>query len=197
MPTAVDVSRGGKRLRRGVKLRTVATGLAKLELFNHLRLGAPLDGEPFPPGYVHLPKVDAEFLKQLCAEQLVTRRDRRGYARHEWQKIRERNEALDCYVYARAAAAIIGLDRMNDQQWHQRAAELGAEQPAPAATPPTAEPPPAPRPESALPGQPERHPRPVAPRRPPYDEALHPAAVGQLARPPPNLIATSEWQCYP
>ena len=95
LPTAVDVSRGGTRLRRGAKVRTVATGLAKLELFNHLRLPAPLDGEPFPPGYVHLPKVDAEFLKQLCAEQLVTRRDRRGYARREWQKTRERNEALD------------------------------------------------------------------------------------------------------
>ena len=58
----------------------VATGLAKLELFNHLRLPAPVDGEPFPPGYVDLPKVDTEYLKQLCAEQLVTRRDKRGYA---------------------------------------------------------------------------------------------------------------------
>jgi phage terminase large subunit GpA-like protein len=134
LPTAVDVSRGGTRLRRGAKVRTVATGLAKLELFNHLRLPAPVDGEPHPPGYVHLPRVDAEYLKQLCAEQLVTRRDRRGYAKREWQKTRERNEALDCYVYARAAAAIIGLDRMTDRHWRQRAAELGAQDPAP--TPP-------------------------------------------------------------
>ena len=125
LPTAVDVSLGGRRLRRGAKVRTVATGLAKLELFNHLRLPAPLDGAPFPPGYVHLPKVDGEYLKQLCAEQLVTRRDRRGYARREWQKTRERNEALDCYVYARAAAAILGLDRMADRHWRQRAANLG------------------------------------------------------------------------
>jgi phage terminase large subunit GpA-like protein len=44
LPTAVDVSRGGKRLRRGVRIRTVATGLAKPELFNHLRLPVPLDG---------------------------------------------------------------------------------------------------------------------------------------------------------
>ena len=140
MPTPVDVSRGGKRLRRGVTLRTIATGMAKLELFNHLRLPAPLDGEPCPPGYVHLPKVDAEFLKQLCAEQLVTRRDRRGYARREWQKTRERNTALDCYVYARAATAILGLDRMSDRHWHQRAAELGAAEPAPVELPPAADP---------------------------------------------------------
>ena len=123
LPTAVDISRGGKRLRRGAKVRIVATGLAKLELFNHLGLPVPLDGEPFPPGYVHLPKVDAEYLKQLC-EQLVTRRDRRGYARRV-QKTRERNEALDCYVYARAAAAILGLDRMSDRHWRQRAVSLG------------------------------------------------------------------------
>ena len=114
LPTALDVTLAGKRLRRGIKVRSVAGGLAKLELFNHLRQPAPVDGEPFPPGYVHLPKVDPEFCKQLCAEQLVTRRDRRGYARTEWQKMRERNEALDCYVYARAAAAILGIDRWRE-----------------------------------------------------------------------------------
>ena len=141
LPTAVDVSRGGKRLRRGVKVRIVATGLAKLELFNHLRLPAPLDGEPFPPGYVHLPRVDAEYLKQLCAEQLVTRRDRRGYAKREWQKTRERNEALDCYVYARAAAAILGLDRMADRHWRQRAVSLGDPDPTPPEVPRAVEPP--------------------------------------------------------
>jgi phage terminase large subunit GpA-like protein len=148
-PTAVDVSRGGKRLRRGAKVRAVAAGLAKLELFHHLRLPAPLDGEPFPPGYVYLPKVDAEFRKQLCAEQQVTRRDRRGYARREWQKTRERNEALDCYVYARAAAAILGLDRMSDRHWRQRAVSLGDLDPTPPETEPTAAPP-----EAAPPAQP-------------------------------------------
>ena len=35
-------------------------------------------------------------------------RDRNGFAHREWQKMRERNEALDCYVYARAAAAAAG-----------------------------------------------------------------------------------------
>src|SRR4051794_1564802 len=141
LPTAVDISRGGKRLRRGVKVRIVATGLAKLELFHHLRLAAPLDGEPFPPGYVHLPRVDAEFLKQLCAEQLVTRRDRRGYLKREWQKTRERNEALDCYVYARAVAAILGLDRMGDRHWRQRAISLGDPDPTPPEAPRAVEPP--------------------------------------------------------
>ena len=56
MPTAVDLSRGGKRLRRGAKARTVAAGLAKLEPSTHLCLPAPLNGEPFLPGDVHLPR---------------------------------------------------------------------------------------------------------------------------------------------
>ena len=36
-PTAVDVTPGGKRLRRGIKLFAVAVGIAKLEFYNHLR----------------------------------------------------------------------------------------------------------------------------------------------------------------
>jgi hypothetical protein len=36
-PTAVDVSQGGKKLRRGIKVFSVAVGIAKLELYNNLR----------------------------------------------------------------------------------------------------------------------------------------------------------------
>ena len=87
-------------------------GIAKLEFYNHLRktLEVTEDGEIlYPAGYIHLPKVDAEFVQQLCSEQLVTRRDRNGYPVREWQKIRERNEALDCMVGA--YAAFKGLNR--------------------------------------------------------------------------------------
>jgi phage terminase large subunit GpA-like protein len=41
----------------------------------------------------------------------------KGYRRHEWQKMRERNEALDCRVYARAAAGRIGIDRFQEKHW--------------------------------------------------------------------------------
>jgi len=79
----------------------------------------------YPAGFVHLPKVDAEYLQQLCAEQLITRRDRNGFAHREWQKMRERNEALDCYVYARAAAAAAGLDRFEERHWLELEKQLG------------------------------------------------------------------------
>jgi phage terminase large subunit GpA-like protein len=58
-------------------------------------------GAKFPAGYVHLPRgAEAEWVKQLVGEQLVTVKTKRGFARLEWQKLRERNEALDCRVYA-------------------------------------------------------------------------------------------------
>jgi phage terminase large subunit GpA-like protein len=128
-PTAIDVSQGGKKLRRGIKLYSVAVGIAKLELYNNLRKTADVaeDGVTpvYPVGFVHLPKIDAEFIQQLCAEQLITRRDRNGFPVREWQKMRERNEALDCYVYARAAASAAGLDRFEERHWSELERQLG------------------------------------------------------------------------
>ncbi|MCA1775015.1 MAG: phage terminase large subunit family protein, partial [Loktanella sp.] len=43
----------------------------------------------------------------------------------EWQKLRERNEALDCRVYARAAAWIAGADRWSDTRWTDLEDHLG------------------------------------------------------------------------
>ena len=130
-PTAVDATVNGKRLRRGVKVFTVVGSIAKLELYNNLRKGADVESDGttpmFPTGFVHLPKVDSEFLQQLCAEQLITRRDRNGFAQREWQKMRERNEALDCYVYARAAAAASGLDRFEERHWQELDRQLRPE----------------------------------------------------------------------
>ncbi|HMW57209.1 MAG TPA: phage terminase large subunit family protein [Rhodocyclaceae bacterium] len=132
-PTAVDATSGGKKLRRGIKVFSVAGGIAKLEFYNNLRKSPEVAEDcvtiRYPAGFVHLPKVDAEFLQQLCAEQLITRRDRNGFAIREWQKMRERNEALDCYVYARAAATASGLDRFEDRHWRELERQLGLSPP--------------------------------------------------------------------
>ncbi len=132
-PTAVDMTQGGRKLRRGIKVFSVAGGIAKLELYNNLRKGADVSEDGlttvFPAGFVHLPKIDAEFIQQLCAEQLITRRDRNGFPVREWQKMRERNEALDCYVYARAAASSAGLDRFEERHWRELERQLGMERP--------------------------------------------------------------------
>ena len=134
MPTAVEMTVNGKRLKAGIKLYGVVSGIAKQELYSNL-LKTPSVNEAgeitYPAGYVHLPKMDAEYLQQLCAEQLVTRKGRNGYAIREWQKMRDRNEALDCAVYARAAAAHAGLDRFEDKHWIALEKQLGITKPPP------------------------------------------------------------------
>ena len=131
-PTFVDATIAGKRLRRGARLWTVAVSTFKSETYRFLRLERPTPeelagGETVPPGTMHLPGwIDSEWLKQLVAEQLVTVRNKRGFARLEWQKLRERNEALDCRVYARAAAWILGADRWSDAQWAELERQVAA-----------------------------------------------------------------------
>jgi phage terminase large subunit GpA-like protein len=69
--------------------------------------------------------MEAEWVKQLVAEQLVSVRTKRCFARLEWQKLRERNEVLDCRVYARAAAWIAGADRLTEATWRDLEAQVG------------------------------------------------------------------------
>jgi phage terminase large subunit GpA-like protein len=140
-PTFVDATIGGKRLRRGARLWTVAVSTFKQETYRFLKLERPSDedlaaGTRWPPGYVHLPDwADTEWMKQLVSEQLVTIRNRRGVGRLEWQKLRERNEALDLRVYARAAAWILGADRWNEDTWRSLEAQAGVASPEPEAAP--------------------------------------------------------------
>jgi len=148
-PTYVDATDGGRRLRRGARLWTVAVSTFKAETYRFLRLDRPTTeelaaGASFPPGTVHLPDwVESEWLKQFVGEQLVTVKTKRGFTRLEWQKLRERNEALDARVYARAAAWIAGLDRWSEARWVEAEREVAVEcAPAPRPTrAPRAEPP--------------------------------------------------------
>jgi len=141
-PSPIDVGPQGKRIKWGVKVWPVNGSIIKEELYRWLRLDPPAEeGIPHPPGYCHFPKYGAEYFKQLTAEQLVPRIVK-GYRRAEWQKTRDRNEALDCRVYARAAAAVCGIDRFRDEEWLalERQLDAAMEQsregtPTPAPTP--------------------------------------------------------------
>jgi phage terminase large subunit GpA-like protein len=122
-PTLVDALVNGQKLRRGLKLWTVSVSTWKADLYRRLWLGrgdADADAGTFPAGWVHLPSgIEVEWVKQLVAEQLRTSTDRRGFARQEWAKLRERNEALDCAVLARAALWLLGADRYGDRYWQR------------------------------------------------------------------------------
>jgi phage terminase large subunit GpA-like protein len=142
-PTYVDATDGGKRLRRGARLWSVAVSTFKAETYRYLRLERPTDeervaGARFPAGTIHLPAwADSEWCKQFVAEQLVTVKTKRGFQRLEWQKLRERNEALDCRVYARAAAWIAGADRWGEEKWRDLERQVGVIDPPDAAIPET------------------------------------------------------------
>ena len=123
-PNAVDVTVHGRKVRRGLKLFPIGVGLIKSELYGWLRLDAPTDDEPEPFGFCHFPEYDEEYFKQLSAEQLVVKFIK-GFKRYEWEKTRERNEALDCRVYARAAASLNGVDRFTDEHWARLESEAG------------------------------------------------------------------------
>lgn len=121
-PSPIEITYGGKKLSTGLKLHNLNTGEFKKELYARLNLESPnLErGEEYPSGFFHLTALPdtEEYCRQLTAEHLVTHRDRKGFTRREWQKMRPRNEALDTWVYAAAARVMLGLDRfVRDEQW--------------------------------------------------------------------------------
>lgn len=81
----------------------VGVDTAKERLYTWLRVETP------GPGYVHFPEkdcFDAEYFRQLTAEQLTTA-FRKGITTVKWIKKYERNEALDCDVYSLAALDVL------------------------------------------------------------------------------------------
>lgn len=149
-PTKVDVTERGVKSKNGLRLWTISASSVKAEIYRRLWIKRG-DAEGYPTGWVHLPIwLEGEPVRQLVAEQLVTVKDRRGFSRQEWQKLRERNEALDCTVYARAALYVLGADRRGERFWAEAEAALDAQRQATATDmeidapeqPPVAPPPP-------------------------------------------------------
>ncbi|SMX27282.1 Phage terminase large subunit (GpA) [Pelagimonas phthalicica] len=98
--SAPSKSRSGKR-GRPVTLFTLGVNDAKLVVLRRFLQEKP------GPGYCHVDiERDPEWFQQLTAERLVTRFVK-GFPVREWKKTRDRNEALDCRVYAYAALKIL------------------------------------------------------------------------------------------
>lgn len=132
---AVERSRRGRALHGGsggVLVWPVNTGALKEELYSWLRQRPDPESDELPAGWAHFPAdYTEEYFRQLCAEQLVTRRLRRagaifGREVTHWEKQRDRNEALDARIYARAAAYTLGLDRWQPERWDREEQMLGA-----------------------------------------------------------------------
>jgi phage terminase large subunit GpA-like protein len=105
-PTIQDVTYRGEKLKRGVKLWTIGTDTVKGLLYSRLRIATPATG------YIHFPcNLPEDFYKQLCSEKLLTSFVKGAVVR-KWKRS-GRNEAIDTFIYAYAAATVIGVSRMN------------------------------------------------------------------------------------
>lgn len=116
-PKVIDVFLNGKRKGK-IRLFHVGVSLLKSELYGWLRLRIDPETGEIPKGYCHFPEYGPEFFKGITAEQLVFRITK-GYKKYNWEKIYDRNEPLDTFLYARAAASILGIDRYSDARMEQ------------------------------------------------------------------------------
>jgi phage terminase large subunit GpA-like protein len=138
-PKPIEVNRLGRPRKTGTKPWLVNTDLLKGQLYGRFRLPKPDGpGGKYPPGYVHLSKdvCDRDEARQLTAEHVVTGKDSHGYPTRTWEKLGGRaNEALDCAVYAHAAALAHGLERWTPRHWDALEESLGLTKEEPAEAP--------------------------------------------------------------
>jgi phage terminase large subunit GpA-like protein len=109
------------------KINLFPVGVDTTKELVYSRLKIADEGE----GYCHFPVGRSEeYFRMLTAEKKVTKYFK-GRPRREWVKIRTRNEALDCRVYATAALALLNLNLEAVYKQAQNRVSSDADTPAP------------------------------------------------------------------
>jgi phage terminase large subunit GpA-like protein len=123
-PSDVDIDYKGARIKRGARVWPVGTDTAKTLIYGRLRLSMP------GPAYVHFShELEVEYYEELTSERLRTKYIK-GRPYLEWVKpAGKRNEGLDTFVYALAAAVYCGVTRWKLVDWQQLAARILAKAP--------------------------------------------------------------------
>lgn len=112
---------GARRTKQKVALGIVGTDTAKGLLFSRLGVAE------FGPGYIHFSRdLTDEWFSQLTAEKLMTKHVK-GVPTRIWKKVRARNEALDCAVYALAAKESLNANLERIAQRMERRTEPAPE----------------------------------------------------------------------
>lgn len=130
-PRAVDIVKAGKKIGK-VKVWNAGVSIIKSETYGFLKLKIDKETGEVPAGYCHIPNRPPAYFRGLTAEERVLTKDNRGFDVITWVKKYARNEPLDCRVYARVAAYVVGMDRWSAERWqHERyPASLEPEKPA-------------------------------------------------------------------
>lgn len=107
-PTVVEVNYKGKRVKRGIELYKVGVDTAKETVYARSKISQP------PAKYLNFPNdLTNDWYEGFCSEVQVTHH-KNGHPFTVWEKLAGvRNEPIDTFNYAFAAAHLVGLTRMN------------------------------------------------------------------------------------
>jgi phage terminase large subunit GpA-like protein len=111
-PSQVDLDTGGHRIEGGATMWQVGVDVLKDELYSWLIQPLPGDGDEDPRGWCRWPEYGQDYFKGLASEERQIRGNKLL-----WVKVQDRNEPLDCRIYARAASIALGLDRWTQARW--------------------------------------------------------------------------------
>lgn len=107
-PKQIDYSKNGKKIGK-LKQWNIGVSFLKTQLYEWFKIEPDYVDGSYPPCYCHFPQYDNRYFEGLTGEDWLEKK-------HKWVKRYARNEPLDCRVYARAAASIVGLDRLKPDQ---------------------------------------------------------------------------------
>lgn len=117
-PRAVDTVKHGKKIGK-TKVWHIGVSFIKEETYGFLRQSINPETNNIPTGFCFFPKNDPHYFKGLTAEVVQQTKTKQGFTKLEWIKKYNRNEPLDCRVYARAASAIVGIDNWKPDRWER------------------------------------------------------------------------------
>lgn len=106
--------RDGKLIKYQKRFWNVGAAPLKASLYQNLK-----KSDPESRGFCGFAAgLTDEYYQQLTAERRVAHHTRGGRTEYRWERPRtQANEALDCEIYAEAAAIVWGWKRLSDQAW--------------------------------------------------------------------------------
>lgn len=107
-PSLQEINYKGDRIKRGINLYKVGVDLAKETLYSRVKIQSP------GAKYLNFPNnLDSDWYEGFCGEVQVTKH-KNGVPYMVWEKLSGvRNEPLDTFAYALAAAHLVGITRIN------------------------------------------------------------------------------------